>query len=395
MTSPSLSPVQAASVSAVPLLDLSRQYERLRPQILQALEQVCASQHFILGDAVTAFETGSAHFLGGDSPAYAIGCNSGTDALWLALAACGVGPGDSVITTPFSFFATASAILRCGATPVFADIDPATFNLSPDAVRSLLQAGSGKVKAILPVHLYGQCVDWDRFAALKDEFGTLLIEDAAQAYGAIWQGRSAGLLGDAAAFSFYPTKNLGAYGDAGLVTTPSPERAERLRSLRGHGMKRRYYHDEIGWNSRLDSLQAAVLSVKLQYIAEWNDARRRIAARYDALFRAAGLAAATTGSGIVLPAVDPRGTHIFHQYVIRAPRRDALREALTASRIGSEIYYPVPIHLQTSLRSLGYAPGSMPESEHAAAEVLAIPIFPELREDEQDRVVEAIRSFYR
>jgi len=389
-----------AEIPAVPLLDLARQYEQLRPEILAKLEAICASQQFILGPAVREFESAAAAFLGHGTDFHAIGCASGTDALWLALAAAGIGPGDRVLTTPFSFISSTTAILRCGATPVFADIDPATFNLCPVAARAALECADGKIKAILPVHLYGQCADWDAFSALKKEFGVLLIEDAAQSFGAVWNGatshgQSAGNLGDAAAFSFYPTKNLGAFGDAGLVTTTSPAIAEQVRVLANHGMRRRYFHDEVGWNCRLDSLQAAVLTIKLRHLTAWNDARRRIAARYGELFRAASL-----DSIITLPAADPRSTHIYHQYVIRAPKRgnsvrDELRAHLTANRIGSEIYYPLPIHLQENMRSLGYAAGSLPQSERAAAEVLALPIFPELRDDEQQRVVSVIADFYR
>ena len=314
---------------------------------------------------------------------------------------------DAVVTTPFSFFATASSILRTGARPIFADIDPRTFNLSPESVAEILNGTAGRnVKAVLPVHLYGQCADWDGFSVLqRDHPGLLLIEDAAQAFGAAWTSasqtsagqpatRPAGSLGDAAAFSFYPTKNLAAMGDAGLVTTSSAEIDRRARSLRAHGMTRRYFHDEVGGNSRLDELQAAVLNVKLRHIDEWNQQRRDRAACYDQLFREAGLAAGSTTEGVVLPYTDPRATHVFHQYVIRAPRRDALRDHLTAHEIGSEIYYPVPIHLQAALRDLGYKPGDFPNAERAAAEVLALPLYPELRDDEQQTVVAAIRDFY-
>jgi dTDP-4-amino-4,6-dideoxygalactose transaminase len=395
----------------VPMLDFSRQHALLRQEILGAITQVCDSQHFILGPVVSEFETAAAVACG--SP-FAIGCASGTDALWLAVAAAGIGdstsstrsgaPADAVITSPFSFFASASAILRAGARPLFADIDPRTFNLSPDSTAELLRGPTGHhVKAILPVHLYGQCADWDGFEALTREHPRLiLIEDAAQAFGATWNsqnqpGRQAGSLGLAAAFSFYPTKNLAAGGEAGMVTTSRPELDARTRSLRSHGMTRRYYHDEVGWNCRLDAIQAAILNVKLGYVQEWNQQRRNRAARYDELFRDAGLAAAPAAAakeGIVLPYSDPRATHIFHQYVIRAPRRDALRDYLTARRIGSEIYYPVPIHLQTALKNLGYKPGDFPEAERAAAEVLALPLYPELRDEEQQIVVDAIRSFY-
>jgi dTDP-4-amino-4,6-dideoxygalactose transaminase len=390
------------------MLDFSRQYISLRQEILDAIAQVCDSQHFILGPRVAAFETAAA--VACTSP-FAVGCASGTDALWLALAASGIGDStssarsgtapDAVITSPFSFFASASAVLRAGARPLFADIDPRTFNLSPNAVSELMRTHAGQnVKAVLPVHLYGQCVDWDAFAALAREYPQLLlIEDAAQAFGATWNGIPAGSLGLAAAFSFYPTKNLSACGEAGMLTTSSPKLDTRARSLRSHGMTRRYYHDEIGWNCRLDAIQAAVLSVKLRYVPEWNQQRRDRAARYDELFRAARLAtvsttAASIEEGIVLPYSDPRATHIFHQYVIRVPRREALRDYLTARRIGSEIYYPVPLHLQAAFKDLGYKPGDFPEAERAAVEVLALPLYPELRDEEQQTVVEAIRTFY-
>jgi dTDP-4-amino-4,6-dideoxygalactose transaminase len=302
----------------------------------------------------------------------------------------------AVVTTPFSFFASVSAILRAGATAILADIDPATFNLSPAAVDTVLKTPRGEaVKAILPVHLYGQCADWTSFARLGKEHGLKLIEDAAQAWGAEWQGVKAGGLGDAAAFSFYPTKNLSAAGDAGMVTTNSDEIAERARMLRQHGMRRRYYHDEIGWNTRMDGFQGAVLGVKLKYVDGWNQARRTVAKRYNALFRAAGLAEAGPYPvhGVVLPHEVPGSHHVWHQYVIRTSSRDQLREFLAARKIGSEIYYPVPLHQQEALKGLGYAESSFPEAERAAREVLALPIFPELREDEQQTVVAAIAEF--
>jgi dTDP-4-amino-4,6-dideoxygalactose transaminase len=327
---------------------------------------------------------------------HALGCSSGTDALWLALAAAGIGPNATVVTTPFSFFASVSAILRAGATAVLADIDPATFNLSPIAAQVVLDGPRGKdVRAILPVHLFGQCADWTAFWYLGKERGLKLIEDAAQAWGAEWGGVKAGALGDIAAFSFYPTKNLSAAGDAGMVTTQSDELAERAKMLRQHGMRRRYYHDEIGWNTRMDGFQGAILGVKLKYIDSWNQARRTVAKRYHALFRAAGLAEAGLypKHGIILPQEVRSTHHVWHQYVIRTLRRDELREFLTARQIGSEIYYPVPLHLQEALKSLGYSEGSFPEAERAAREVLALPIFPELRDDEQQTVVSAIAEF--
>jgi dTDP-4-amino-4,6-dideoxygalactose transaminase len=377
----------------VPMVDFRRQYDAIRQEALAAIAQVCDRQQFILGPAAEQFEQASSAWLGAQE---AVGCASGTDALWLVLAAAGVGPGASVLTTPFSFFASVSCILRAGATPVLADIDPRTFNLSPDQAAQAVARHSGlPIRAILPVHLYGQCADWDGFSALRERLGVLLLEDAAQAFGAAWRGRRAGALGDLAAFSFYPTKNLSAFGDAGMVSTSNPEFAERARMLRNHGMRRRYFHDETGWNSRLDGIQAAVLSVKLRYVDAWNEQRRARAAAYDALFRAAGLAepGPYPERGAVLPWVDPRGTHIFHQYVIRVRRRDALRAFLSARGIGSEVYYPVPLHRQQALASLGYAPDAFPESQRAADEVLALPMFPELTTSEQEQVTSAIAAF--
>ncbi len=382
------------------MLDLRRQFAPLREEILAAIAAVCDAQQFVLGPEVARFEGAAAAACGAR---FGLGCGSGTDALWLALAGAGIGPGDAVITTPFSFFATASSILRTGARPLLADIDPLTFNLSPERVEDLLKACSGRrIRAVMPVHLYGQCADFDGFADLRAKYGVLLIEDAAQAFGATWSGVSAGALGDAAAFSFYPTKNLSAFGDGGLVTTMSAGIEERVRMLRSHGMRKRYFHEEIGGNSRLDTLQAAVLEIKLRYLPEWNRSRREIADRYDRMFRQAGLVEAGDGGGVVrdsgkvvLPFRDPRAGHVFHQYVIRADRRDALREHMSARRIGSEVYYPLPLHLQTGLASLGFKQGDFPESERAAAEVLALPIFPELGEGEQEAVVRSIATFYR
>lgn len=377
------------------MLDLARQFLPLREEILEAIGRVCDSQRFVLGPEVEQFEKAAAAML--EAP-HAAGCGSGTDALWLALAGAGVREGDAVLTTPFSFFATVSSILRCGARPVLADIDPLTFNLSADAAREAIERESGEVRAVLPVHLYGQCADWDSFGALAAERELLLIEDAAQAFGARWRSTPAGALGDAAAFSFYPTKNLSAFGDAGLVSTPSATIDERVKMLRAHGMRRRYFHDEVGWNSRLDTIQAAVLAVKLRHLPRWNDERRAVAARYDDMLRATGLVGefepAKPLHWLVLPYTDPRAFHVFHQYVIRAPRRDALREYLAERRIGTEVYYPLPLHLQTSLLSLGYKAGDFPVSERAAEEVLALPVYPELRVDEQERVVVAIADFY-
>jgi len=375
------------------MLDLKRQYQPLQQELLDAVGRVLETQQFILGEPVAAFEKAAAEQLG---VAHALGCSSGTDALWLALAAAGIGPGDAVITTPFSFFASVSAILRAGATPLLADIDPTTYNLDPKTVQSVLKAPQPvPIRAILPVHLYGQCADWTAFSRLEREFGLKLVEDAAQAWGAEWKGTKAGALGDAAAFSFYTTKNLSAAGDAGMVTTNSDQIAERAKMLRQHGMRRRYHHDEIGWNARMDGFQGAILSVKLKYIEGWNDARRAVAERYHAGFTAAGLSEAGPypTRGVVLPHQVPGTRHVWHQYVIRTPRRDDLRAFLTERKIGSEIYYPVPLHMQEALKPLGYKEGDFPEAERASREVLALPIFPELREDEQQTVVSAIAEF--
>jgi len=377
------------------MLDLKRQYGSIKDDVLAAVERVLTTQYFIGGPELDGFERESAAYLGARA---CVGCASGTDALWLAMAAAGVKPGDRVITSPFTFFASASSITRCGATPVFADIDPATFNVDPSAVEKLTQ-GPDRISAIMPVHLYGQCADMDAFAAIARSHGILIIEDAAQAFGASWRGRKAGTLGTAATFSFYPTKNLSAAGDAGAVSTDNEDLAAHVRRLRNHGSRERYYHEEIGWNSRLDAIQAAILRVKLKHIDQWNERRRAIAAKYEALFAATGLVengAITVGAKapIALLQTRPEAFHIYHQYVVRAHRRDELRKFLSERGIGSEIYYPVPLHLQQSFAYLGYKPGDFPESERAAAEALALPIFPELRADEQERVVGAVSEFY-
>jgi dTDP-4-amino-4,6-dideoxygalactose transaminase len=386
-------PVPAGKVDAVPMLNLQRQYHAIREEILDAVERVCASQHFILGEEVDALEKEVAAFTGADT---AVACASGTDALWLALVAAGIQSGDSVLTTAFSFFASASAIARIGARPVFVDIDPRTLNLDPAKVAAKLQAGgSHKVRALLPVHLYGQCADMDAIGQIAGEFEIPVIEDAAQAIGAAWKDQQAGSLGVAAAFSFYPTKNLSAYGEAGIVTAREPEMAEHMRRLRNHGSRERYLHEELGWNCRMDAIQAAILRVKLPHVEEWNRKRRERAATYDRLFGDAGLAGKHPGNmPIALPQVSKPAHHVFHQYVIRAQRRDELRRFLAEHKISTEIYYPVPLHLQPSFAYLGYCNGDLPESERAAHEVLALPMFPELTEDEQKWVVEGIGDFY-
>jgi dTDP-4-amino-4,6-dideoxygalactose transaminase len=378
------------------MLDLKRQYATIREETQEAIARVCESQQLILGEEAAAFEREASAFLGVKET---VACASGTDALWLMLQAAGIGPGDCVVTTPFSFFASASAIVRAGARPVFADIEADTLNLDPVKVAELLEDSDFRIKGILPVHLYGQCAHMDRFANLASEHKVMVFEDAAQAFGATWRGKRAGGLGIAAAFSFYPTKNLSAFGDAGCVSTNDPAIAARVRSLRNHGSSQRYYHDEIGWNARMDAIQAAVLRVKLKHLPEWNAKRREIAERYDELFAGAGLSdARNTGSDSAKPvrllATLLENVHIFHQYVIRVEKRDELRQFLAERAIGSEIYYPVPLHLQKTFTYLGYLEGDFPETERAAKEVLALPIFPELTEDEQKRVVAAIAEFY-
>lgn len=391
MNSPSTSK-KRDSTRAVPLLDLTRQYAELRAEILTALERVCSSQHFILGAEVEALEREVAAFTGA---AYAVGCGSGTDAVWLALVAAGIQPGDSVITTPFSFFASASAIVRAGARPVFLDIDPHTLNLDPKQVETHLRAGKANhLRAVMPVHLYGQCASMDAFRQLADEFQLTILEDAAQAIGAKWDNQRAGSIGSASAFSFYPSKNLSAYGDAGLVTTNDPGHAEHMRRLRNHGSPQRYLHEELGWNSRLDALQAAVLRVKLPHLETWNRQRRDHAATYDRLLTQSGLLSATADSPVRVLAVHPKAHHVYHQYVIRAHRRDALRQFLAERSIGTEVYYPIPLHLQPVFSYLGYREGDLPEAERAAREVLALPMFPELTQEEQQWVVESIAEFF-
>jgi len=386
-------------LAPIPTLDLKRQYATIRAEVEPAIARVCESQQLILGEEASALEREISAYLGVTET---IACASGTDALWLAMQASGISPGDLVITTPFSFFASASTIVRCGARPVFVDVDPATLNLDPKAVLEYLERGESRVRAIMPVHIYGQCAPMDRFRDIADTYKLQLFEDAAQAFGATWRGKRAGSLSLAAGFSFYPTKNLSAFGDAGCVTTSDAAIAERVRNLRNHGSARRYYHDEIGWNARMDSIQAVVLRIKLKHLPEWNRQRREIGARYDELLIHAGLSdtrprgpeAPNALNPVKLLATLPEAGHIFHQYVIRVSRRDELKKFLNDRGIGTEIYYPVPLHLQKCFGYLGYAEGSLPEAEQAAREVLALPIFPELTSEEQQRVVDAIADFY-
>ena len=369
------------------MLDLQRQYQPLREEILAAVERVCSSQDFILGAEVEALEQEVASLT---SAKYGVACTSGTDALWLALLAAGVQPGDAVLTTAFSFFASASAIARIGARPVFVDIDPQTFNLNlAKAAVRLADGGSHKVQALLPVHLYGQCIDMNAMAHLAQDFQIPVVEDAAQAIGAAWGKQRAGSFGITAAFSFYPTKNLSAAGDAGMVTTNDLEVAEHMRRLRNHGSPQRYVHEELGWNCRMDAIQAAILRVKIPHIEEWNRKRRERADTYNGLLTRAGLT-----SSVLLPHVSENARHVFHQYVIRVQKRDDLRSFLAKRKIATEVYYPIPLHLQPVFTYLGHLAGDLPESERAAKEVLALPMFPELTEDEQKYVVEGISDFY-
>jgi dTDP-4-amino-4,6-dideoxygalactose transaminase len=384
-----------SATKSIPVLDLRRQYAQIKDEIMAAIEGVCASQHLILGPEVEALEREISAFTGA---ADAVACASGTDALWLALLAAGVKAGDQVITTPFSFFASASSIVRAGARPVFVDVDPGTLNLDPQKLKSRFLTDKSarndrKIEAVLPVHLYGQCAEMDQISEIAREHELVVIEDAAQAIGAKWRDRKAGSMGTCAAFSFYPSKNLSAFGDAGIVTTQDPERAEHMRRLRNHGSPERYLHTEFGWNARMDAIQAAVLRVKLKYINKWNEQRRERAETYRRLLADAGL---TSGSGVPVRLLhtSANATHVFHQFVIRASRRDELRKLLHARGISTEVYYPIPLHLQLVLKYLGYKEGDLPESERAAKEVLALPMFPELTEEEQKLVVAGIAEFY-
>jgi dTDP-4-amino-4,6-dideoxygalactose transaminase len=394
VTSPAANPRVRGedALHAVPLLDLHRQYAQIREPVLAAIERVCAAQHFILGEEVESLEREIAAFTGASD---AVGCASGTDALWLALAAAGVQPGDAVITSPFSFFASASAIVRAGARPIFVDVDSGTLNLDAGRVEEKLkQGGAYGVRAILPVHLYGQCADADALQSIAAEFRLALVEDAAQSLGAEWKQHRAGLQGVTAAFSFYPTKNLSAYGDAGIVTTGDPALGRRMRELRNHGSPHRYLHTDMGWNARLDAIQAAVLRVKLPFLETWNQQRRQRAETYDRLLAAAGLSSRSGNSTVRRLTTSPHAYHVFHQYVVRAARREELRAFLAERKIGTEIYYPMPLHRQPVFAYLGYSEGDLPESERAAQEVLALPMFPELTEDEQSWVVECLAEFY-
>jgi dTDP-4-amino-4,6-dideoxygalactose transaminase len=370
-------------MNRVPLLDLKAQYAPLRDEIRAAIDRVCDSQIFILGPEVTALEQEIAAYCGAG---HAVGVSSGTDALLIALMAAGVKPGDEVITTAYSFFATAGAVSRLGAVPVFVDIERDSFNLDVGMVEAKITA---RTRAIIPVHLYGRSVELDALMATAARRGIPVIEDAAQAIGARdSKGRQAGTVGAMGCFSFFPTKNLGGFGDGGLVTTQDPALAETLTVLRVHGSKPKYYHKVIGGNFRLDAIQAAVLRVKLKHLTAWSQARRTNADRYRRFFGEAGL-----GSRVTLPQDVPG--HIYNQFIIRVPDRTRLQSRLTEQGIGTEIYYPVPLHLQECFSGLGYRKGDLPRSEEAAAETLALPIYPELTEPQQQAVVQAIAAFYR
>jgi len=386
---------------SVPLLDLKAQFREIRAEVMPIIEAVCAGQQFILGEHVRALEGEIARYC---STSAGIGVSSGTDALLLALMALKIGPGDEVITSPFTFFATAGTIARVGARPVFCDIDPQTFNLSAAAVQTFLdercradgtglvdRATGGRIRALMPVHLYGQAADMQPLLAIARRYGLAVIEDAAQAIGTeTADGARVGSLGEIGCLSFFPSKNLGAFGDAGLCTTNDPELAESMRVLRVHGGKPKYFHAVIGGNFRIDELQAAVLRVKLKYLDGWTEARQRNARFYDRAF-----AQHLPAPCVVTPPPAPaRGRHIYNQYVIRAERRDALREFLVKRQIGTEIYYPVPLHLQECFAYLGYRRGEMPQSERAAAETLALPIYPELTEAQLAAVVASVAQFY-
>ena len=368
----------------VPLLDLRAQYAPLKSRIMAEIEAVCDSQALVLGPKTEAFENAVAAYCGAR---HCIGVSSGTDAELVLLMALGIGPGDAVLTTPYTFFSTASCVTRVGARPVFVDIDPTTYNISPAKLEEALKA-TPNVKAIIPVHLYGCCADMAAIVALGKKYGVPVLEDAAQALGARHPLGSAGAIGEAGWFSFYPTKNLGAFGDAGMVACADDALATKIRALRNHGMEPRYYHKWIGGNFRIDAIQSAVLSVKLPHLDEWSAARSAHAAYYRKAFAQLGL-----DRTLQLPAEPWAGIehhHIYNQFIIRTARRDDLRAHLTAAGIGTEIYYPLPLHLQECFRELGHRPGDFPESERAAKETLALPIYPELSEQQQAYVVETI-----
>jgi len=395
-----LGKLQAAPVTQVPLLDLKPQYQALKGEILAAIESVCASQTFILGQNVKELEAQVAAYC---QCRFGVGVSSGTDALLVALMALEIGAGHEVITSPYTFFATGGTIARAGARPVFCDIDPVSFNLSPAAVQAFIEkqcemrdgalvnrATGGAIKALMPVHLYGQVTDMGPLVEIARRHGLRVIEDAAQAIGAAdAAGQRACSFGDIGCLSFFPTKNLGAFGDAGMCVASDPALAERLDVLRVHGGKPKYYHALIGGNFRLDELQAAVLNIKLKHLDAWSEGRQRNAAFYDEAFRHADL-----GQAVETPRAAAGVRHIYNQYAIRARDRDKLRQHLMASGVGTEIYYPVPLHLQQCFAYLGYKKGAFPEAERAAKETVALPVYPELNQEQLQYVVDAVTNFY-
>jgi dTDP-4-amino-4,6-dideoxygalactose transaminase len=372
--------------AGVPLCDLNAQFQELRPQLEEAVRRVLASGQVILGPEVAALEAELARWCGAR---HAIGCGSGTDALLLALCALNIGPGDEVILPPFTFFATAGSVVRCGARPVFADIDPVTYNLDPAQVEHKI---TDRTRALLPVHLYGQCADMEPLQKIADRYGLAVIEDAAQSLGAEYQGRQAGTIGTIGCFSFYPTKNLGGYGDSGMVMTDDAELAARLACLRVHGMEPKYFHKYLGWNARIDAVQAALLRVKLPYLDRWLQAREQAARRYTELLQEHGLT-----DFLAPPTALPGRRHVFNQYVVRVAdgQRDALLQYLKTEGIGCEIYYPMSLHRQECLAYLGYRDGDFPVSEEACRCVLALPMFPEITAEQQKRVVQSCAVFAR
>jgi dTDP-4-amino-4,6-dideoxygalactose transaminase len=362
----------------VPLLDLKAQYETIRADLDAAVHGVLETARFIGGPEVSGLEQEVARY---SQCAHAVGCASGTDALLLSLWALGVGPGDEVITSAYSFFASAGVITNNGATPVFVDIDPRSYNLDP---LQLEAAFTPRTKAVIAVSLYGQCCDVPAVKAVCDRHQAFLIEDAAQSIGSEWEGKRSGSMSDFGCFSFFPSKNLGGAGDGGMVVAQSQELADKVRLLREHGSKPKYFHGIVGTNSRLDALQAAILRVKLRHLDRWSEGRARNAALYNSLFE---------GSRVVRPYHDPRTRHIYNQYVIRVPRRDELRKYLSDRSIGNEVYYPVPLHLQKCFATLGYKEGDMPNAEAAAKETIALPIYPELTEEQIRHVAATVREF--
>jgi dTDP-4-amino-4,6-dideoxygalactose transaminase len=362
----------------VPFLDLKRQYSAIKKEIDEAVFSVLSNTQFILGPEVKSFEEKVAAYCG---TKFAIGVASGTDALLLSLRAGGVKSGDEVITTGFSFFSSAGVISRLGANPVFVDIDPETYNINPDQIEKKI---TPKTKAVMPVHLFGQCADMDPIIDIAKRHGLQVVEDAAQAIGAEYKGKKAGAIGDFGCFSFFPSKNLGGAGDGGMVTTYDPEMAEMVRILRVHGSKPKYYHSTIGYNSRLDTIQAAILSVKLKYLDDWTKKRREHAEVYNSAFK---------DLDMITPKKESFNYHIYNQYTIAVKNRDELRNYLKEKQIGHDTYYPVPLHLQECYRFLGYKRGDLPVSEKKAGEVVSIPIYPELTEEEQDYVISTIKEF--